>query len=73
VSPQIGDVVVSKRSAEIEHAIGIVPQPPDVVCPTHDRAVARAQSLAESLCVDAWLTIDHIHFLRLASHRTASH
>jgi hypothetical protein len=67
--PQPGDVLVSNPTATLEHVIGIVPNPPHLVCPTHDTAVAQALELAERLHVDAWLTEDHRNFLRLASHR----
>jgi hypothetical protein len=37
--------------------------------PTHDAAVATACELARRDHVDAWLTEDHTHYLKIASHR----
>ena len=74
MSPQTGDVLVCRRVAEKEHEISIVPKAPHMVGASHDWAVARGRELAERLRVDAWLSEDHIHFLKLASHREhASH
>lgn len=69
--PLQGDVLVSNPTATIEHEIGIVPEKPHIFCPTHDTAVAKARELAETLQVDAWLTEDHTHFMRIASCRSA--
>jgi hypothetical protein len=69
MNPQPGDVLVCKRLAENEHEISIVPKPAHLVGATHNLAVAKGCELAESLQVDVWLTEDHIHFLKLASHR----
>lgn len=70
--PGQGDVLVSNPTATIEHEISIVPEQPHIVCPTHDTAVAKACELAEALQVDAWLTEDHTHFMRIASCRAAT-
>jgi hypothetical protein len=67
--PRDGDVLVSNPTATVEHEIGIVPRPPHVTCRNHDRAVAEGRRMAEELEVDAWLTEDHCHFLRIASYR----
>lgn len=69
--PQNGDILVSKDSARVEHEVSIVPAATASVCPNHDAAVRQARELAKERCVDAWLTEDHIHFVRVASHRTA--
>jgi hypothetical protein len=68
--PQSGDILVSRSSGNVEHQIGVVPDAPLVSCPTHDRAVTKACALAQERGVDAWLTEESIHFLRLASYRT---
>jgi hypothetical protein len=67
--PQAGDVLVSRPTASVEHAICIVPDLSYQICRTHDVAVASGRALAERLRVDVWLTEDHCHFLRLASFR----
>jgi hypothetical protein len=72
MGPRQGDVLVSKPTATVEHEISIVPEQPHIVCPTHDSAVAKAYELAEALQVDAWLTEDHTHFMRIASGRAAT-
>jgi hypothetical protein len=68
--PQNGDVLVSKDLARVEHEVSIVPETTASVCRNHDVAVKQAQELAHKRGVDAWLTEDHIHFVRIASHRT---
>lgn len=67
--PQDGDVLVSHPTATVEHDICIVPRSPHITCPSHDSAVAEGRELAEQLRVDAWLTEDHSHFLRIAAFR----
>jgi hypothetical protein len=67
--PQDGDVLVSNPTATVEYEICIVPRPPHITCPTHDRAVAEGCRLAAELGVDAWLTEDHTHFLRIGTYR----
>jgi hypothetical protein len=68
--PQPGDVLVSRSSGNVEHQISVVPDPPRETCPTHTCAVDRANTLARERGVDAWLTEDLIHFMRLVSCRT---
>jgi hypothetical protein len=67
--PRDGDVLISRATAAVEHAICIVPHPPHLACATHDRAVAEGRQLAERLKVDAWLTEDNCHFLPIATYR----
>ena len=69
--PKSGDILVSRSSGNVEHQIGVVPGPPHESAPTHDRAVNKACELARERGVDAWLTEDLIHFLRLASYRAS--
>ena len=69
--PQPGDVLVSRSIARIEHDLSIVPDAPHLTCDTHDHAIAAASELAERLHVDAWLTEDHLHFMRIGSHRNS--
>jgi len=68
--PLDGDVLVSKDSARVEHEVSAVPETTASVCPNHDAAVRQAHELAKQRRVDAWLTEDHIHFVKIASHRT---
>jgi hypothetical protein len=68
--PQAGDVLVSKATATVVHVVSIVSgHSEDMTLPTHDTAVATACELARRDHVDAWLTEDHTHYLKIASHR----
>jgi hypothetical protein len=67
--PQDGDVLVSNPSATVEHDICIVPRPPHVTCANHDEAIAAGRQLAEDLHVDAWLTEDYTHYMRIGNYR----
>lgn len=66
---QSGDVLVSHPTAVREHEISIVPNAPHAISPTHDAAVTDAGSEADAMGVDAWLTEDHTHVVKIASHR----
>ena len=66
---QPGDVLVSHSTALREHEISIVPQAPHAMAPTHDVAVSDGCSAADALGVDAWLTEDHTHVVKIASNR----
>jgi hypothetical protein len=69
-SVQSGDVLVSRPTAVREHEISIVPNAPHATSPTHDVAVNDGRSEADALGVDAWLTEDQTHVVKIASHRT---
>jgi hypothetical protein len=69
IVPADGDILVSNPTATLEHEIAIVPAPPHMVCATHDEAVTWAKRLARERQVDAWLTEDLTHFLRIGSYR----
>jgi hypothetical protein len=69
---QSGDVLVSHPSAVREHEIRIVPNAPHAIAPTHDAAVSDGRSEADALGVDAWLTEDHTHVVKIASNRTSA-
>ena len=71
VTPQAGDVLVSHPTAVREHEISIVPNPAHTTSPTHDAAVVDGRSAAEALGVDAWLTEDQTHVVKIASNRTS--
>jgi hypothetical protein len=64
-----GDILVSHSTAVREHDISVSPNAPHAVSPTHDAAVRAGRSEAHALGVDAWLTEDHIHVVKIASHR----
>jgi hypothetical protein len=66
---QSGDVLVTHPTAVREHEISIVPNALHAISPTHDAAVTDARSEADALGVDAWLTEDHTHVVKIASHR----
>jgi hypothetical protein len=69
--PEHGDILVSNPTATVEHVISIVPEPAEIVCPSHDVALARAREIAKDRQVDVWLTEDHTHFMKIASYRLA--
>ena len=64
-----GDVLVSHPTAVREHEISVIPHAPHAMSPTHDEAVHDGRSEADVLRVDAWLTEDHTHVVKIASHR----
>ena len=68
---QSGDVLVSHPTAVREHEISIVPNAPHTTSPTHDAAVSDGCSEADALGVDAWLTEDQTHVVKIASNRAA--
>jgi len=69
-SVQSGDVLVSRPTAVREHEISIVPNAPHAISPTHDAAVSDGRAEADAMGVDAWLTEDQTHVVKIASHRT---
>src|SRR6476661_10653738 len=64
-----GDVLVSHPTAVREHEISVIPNAPHAMSPTRDEAVSDGRSEADVLGVDAWLTEDHTHVVKIASHR----
>jgi hypothetical protein len=64
-----GDVLVSHSSAVREHQISVIPNAPHATSPTHDAAVGDGRSEADAMGVDAWLTEDQTHVVKIASHR----
>ena len=64
-----GDVLVSHASAVREHDISVVPNAPHATSPTHDAAVSDGCSAAGAMGVDAWLTEDHTHVVKIAANR----
>jgi hypothetical protein len=68
-----GDVLVSHSSAVREHEISVIPNAAHAMSPspTHDAAVSDGCSEADARSVDAWLTEDQTHVVKIASHRVA--
>jgi hypothetical protein len=64
-----GDVLVSHPTAMREHEISVIPDAAHAISPTHDAAVSDGRAQAEALGVDAWLTEDHTHVVKIASNR----
>jgi hypothetical protein len=67
--PGDGDVLVSHPMARVECEIAVVPRPAHAVHERQEAAIEHATQLARTLGVDAWITLDRRHFLRLASFR----
>ena len=66
-----GDVLVSHSTAVRGHEISVIPNAPHAVILTHNAAVSHGRSEAHARGVDAWLTEDHTHVVKIASHRAA--
>lgn len=64
-----GDVLVSHATAVREHEISVIPNDPHAISPTHDAAVSEGRSEADAMGVDAWLTEDHTHVVKIAANR----
>jgi hypothetical protein len=64
-----GDVLVSHSSAVREHDISVIPNAPHATSATHDAAVSDGCSEADARRVDAWLTEDKTHVVKIASRR----
>jgi hypothetical protein len=52
-----------------EHQISIVPNAPHATSLSHEAAVNDGRSEADAIGVDAWLTEDQTHVLKIASNR----
>ena len=63
-------MLVSHATAVREHEISIVPGGPHETSPTHDAAISGGRSEADARGVDAWLTEDQTHVVKIASNRT---
>jgi len=64
-----GDVLVSHSSAVREHDISVIPNAPHATSATHDAPVSDGCSEADAMRVDAWLTEDQTHVVKIASRR----
>ena len=69
--PQLGDVLASRPTARADRfAISVVPAPTHTVAKRYDEAIEFVREFAQQHAVDAWYTCNHIHFLRVAHHRS---
>ena len=64
-----GDILVSHPTAVREHEISVIPNAAHATSPTHDTAISHGRYEAHAMGVDAWLTEDHTHVVKIASHR----
>lgn len=71
MTPQAGDVLVSNLTATVEYDVSIIGGPVVFTGVHYAVAVAQAQQLAAARRIDAWLTEDHTHFLKIAFCRDA--
>ena len=60
---------MSHSTAVREHEISVIPDGPHATSPTHNAAVVDGRSEADARGVDAWLTEDHTHVVKIASNR----
>jgi hypothetical protein len=67
--PDVGDVLVSRRTATQAYAVSIVPGPAQISTASRDQAVKKAREYAAEMQMNVWYTEDHIHYLRLAEYR----
>ena len=67
---QSGDVLVSHSTPVREHEISIVPGAPHASSSTHHAAVSDGRSEAHAIGLDALLTEDQTHVVKIASNRT---
>jgi hypothetical protein len=69
--PQQGDILASRRSARHDrYAISVIPACTHAVAGGYDEAITFVREFARQHAVDAWYTCNHIHFLRVAQHRS---
>jgi hypothetical protein len=69
--PQEGDILASRPTARDDsYAISVIPAGTSSVAGGYDDAIASIREFARQHAVDAWYTCNHIHFLRVAHHRS---
>ena len=66
MTPMPGDILVSNPTATVEYDVSIVGGPMESAGAHYTTAVALAKTLAAERRVDAWLTEDHTHVLKIA-------
>ena len=67
--PSEDDVLVARVSATHHYTVAVVPRDPHLTGERRTRAIECARALAHDRNVDAWITEDGTHFLRLATFR----
>jgi hypothetical protein len=67
--PEPGDLLVARPTASLEYELTRLPDSESVMRGRCARTITVGLQMAQSLCVDLWLTEDYIHFLRLAANR----
>jgi hypothetical protein len=69
MTPRNGDLLVANPTATVDYDVTAVGESVSLACASYTAAVAQAVELARARHVDAWLTEDHTHFLKIASCR----
>ena len=69
MTPQNGDLLVANPTATVDYDVTAVGESVSLACAGCAAAVAQAVELARERHVDAWLTEDHTHFLKIAACR----
>jgi hypothetical protein len=69
MTPQHGDLLVANPTATVDYGLTTVGESVSLACANCAAAVAQAVELARQRHVDAWLTEDHTHFLKIAACR----
>jgi hypothetical protein len=69
--PTPGDVLASRPTARADwYDISIVPAAAHVTTRRYSEAIEKVRELARVSRVDGWLTVNHTHFTRVATHRS---
>ena len=69
--PTPGDVLASRPTARADwYDISIVPAAAHVTARRYSEAMEKVRELARASRVDGWLTVNHTHFTRVATHRS---
>ena len=69
--PRPGDIMASRPTArEDSYAISVIPGATQGIASGYNEALDTVRRLAELHAVDGWYTCNHIHFLRVAHHRS---
>ena len=69
--PTPGDVLASRPTARADwYDISIVPGAAHVTARRYSEAMEKVRELARASRVDGWLTVNHTHFTRVATHRS---
>jgi hypothetical protein len=70
--PQTGDILASERSARADvFTVSVVPNHGQESVMHYSDVIELVKTLAHARRVNGWLTIDHTHYVQVASHRSA--